>query len=594
MLFTFKFCRVFISIALTIMLMFFGRLSAAESFLPPDQAFAFSAAMRDGAHVRVSFAIAPDYYMYRDDFTVAVVSPDGAVVQNGTFKLPAAVIKFDENFNKNMAIYHDRVAFDVPVKGDGLFKLVVTSRGCADGGLCYPPRKTQAVLTAHAEKSPVAGGLAPVETAQLADEKPVLAQSREPSVTQTPAVAVPLSPKPMGDIASKGFGAQVAADTPSVASPSVGFEGVTARAPDNSAYARQLFDAHNIPVALLFMFGLGVLLSLTPCMLPMVPILSAILAGQQVVSNKRGLALAFAYVTGMALVYALIGLIAAKTGASLHRYLQSPWVLAVLSAMLLLLALSLFDVFQLQLPVAWQAWLNGKTQGKNGYWGVAVMGAVSALIASPCVTAPLVGVITYIAQTGDLVLGGLALFVLAYGMGVPLLLLGAGLGQFLPKRGAWMVRIKQAIGLIMVAAALWIAQPLWGRYWQNAWGDQAAVVAFQPVKSIAELNTVLVNSDKPVFLDLYADWCRSCIEMEKKTFPDPRIKERMARMTLVRVNMTAYTDDDAALLAHFKLYGPPAMIVLEPITGREKMRVVGFEGADEFMRSLDAAAESKP
>ena len=262
--------------------------------------------------------------------------------------------------------------------------------------------------------------------------------------------------------------------------------------------------------------------------------------------------------------------------------------------MLLLLALSLFDVFQLQLPVAWQAWLNGKTQGKNGYWGVAVMGAVSALIASPCVTAPLVGVITYIAQTGDLVLGGLALVVLAYGMGVPLLLLGAGLGQFLPKRGAWMVRIKQAIGLIMVAAALWIAQPLWGRYWQNAWGDQVAVVAFQPVKSIAELNTVLANSDKPVFLDLYADWCRSCIEMEKKTFPDPRIKERMARMTLVRVNMTAYTDDDAALLAHFKLYGPPAMIVLEPITGREKMRVVGFEGADEFMRSLDAAAESKP
>lgn len=223
MLFTFKFCRVFISIALTIMLMVFGRLSAAESFLPPDQAFAFSAAMRDGAHVRVSFAIAPDYYMYRDDFTVAVVSPDGAVVQNGSFKLPAAVIKFDENFNKNMAIYHDRVSFDVPINGDGLFKLVVTSRGCADGGLCYPPRKTQVVLTAHAEKSFVAGGLAPVVKAQLADEKPALPQSREPSVTQTPAVAVPLSPKPMGDIASKGFGAQVAADTPSVASPSVSF-----------------------------------------------------------------------------------------------------------------------------------------------------------------------------------------------------------------------------------------------------------------------------------------------------------------------------------------------------------------------------------
>ncbi len=577
------------------MLMAFGRLSAAESFLPPDQAFAFSAAMRDGMHVRVSFAIAPNYYMYRDDFAVAVVSPDGAVVQNGEFKLPAALIKFDENFNKNMAIYHDRVSFDVPVKGDGLFKLVVTSRGCADGGLCYPPRKTQEVLTARAENNSVAGGLKPAVNAQLADKKTALSPSRDPLVAQAPTVTIPPSPKPISDLAAReGLATQAEVNAPPLVSASKNIEGSAASAPDNSAYARQLFDAHNVPVALLFMFGLGVLLSLTPCMLPMVPILSGILAGQQVVSKRRGLALAFAYVTGMALVYALIGLMAAKTGASLHRYLQSSWVLAALSAMLLLLALSLFDVFQLQLPVSWQAWLSAKTQGKNGYWGVALMGAISALIASPCVTAPLVGVITYIAQTGNMALGGLALFVLAYGMGMPLLLLGAGLGQFLPKGGAWMVRIKQVIGLIMVAAALWIAQPLWGHYWQKAWGDQAVVVTFQPVKSIVELNEVVANSDKPVLLDLYADWCRSCIEMEKNTFPDPRIKERMARMTLVRVDMTAYTDDDAALLAHFKLYGPPAMIVLEPITGKEKGRVIGFEGADAFMRSLDAATESKP
>ena len=578
----FKLHRAFARIALIFMLMLFARLSTAEAFLPPDQAFAFSAAMRDGGHVRVSFEIAPNYYMYRDDFSVAVVSPDGAVVQNGGFKLPAALIKFDENFNKNMAIYHDRVSFDVPVKGEGLFKLVVTSRGCADGGLCYPPRKTQAVLTTHAgngSTSPETVEPKPRLNTTLGDKKDPLPQVRAPAAKANPEVV---------DLAAKALPAN------EVVPASKRIEGAASSAPDNSAYARQLFDDHNFVVALLFMFGLGVLLSLTPCMLPMVPILSSILAGQQVVSKKRGLALAFAYVTGMALVYALIGIVAAKTGASLHRYLQSPWVLAVLSGMLLLLALSLFDVFQLQLPMSWQAWLSSKTQGKNGFLGAAVMGAVSALIASPCVTAPLVGVITYIAQTGNVWLGGLALFVLAYGMGVPLLLLGAGLGQLLPKSGAWMVRIKQAIGLIMVAAALWVAQPLWGKYWQNAWGDRVAVGTFQPVKSVAALNEVLAKSDKPVFLDLYADWCRSCIEMEKKTFTDPRIKERMAQMTLVRVDMTAYTDDDAALLAHFNLYGPPAIIVLEPVTGQERMRVIGFEAADVFMRSLDAATKSKP
>ena len=586
-----KICRSFICVALTILLMVFSRLSMAESFLPPDQAFVFSAAMRDGQHVRVSFNIAPNYYMYRDDFSVVVVSPDGAVVQNGGFKLPTALMKFDENFNKNMAIYHGRVSFDLPVKGNGLFKLVVSSRGCADGGLCYPPRKTQEVLTARAENSSVPVEVKPGLGAKQRGEKASPPQHESASTTQPQmsAVATPSSPEGADGFVASEPVAQVVSVS-AIPSLSKGVEGEVTDVPDNSAYARQLFDAHNVPVALLFMFGLGVLLSLTPCMLPMVPILSSILAGQRLVSKGRGLALAFAYVTGMALVYALVGLVAAKTGASLHRYLQSPWVLAGLSAMLLLLALSLFDVFQLQLPAKWQVWLNNKTQGKNGYWGVAVMGAVSALIASPCVTAPLVGVITYIAQTGNVLLGGLALFVLAYGMGVPLLLLGAGLGRLLPKSGAWMMRIKQAIGLIMVAAALWIAQPLWGKYWQNAWADPVPVVMFQSIKSDVDLNKVIASSDKPVFLDFYADWCRSCIEMEKKTFVDARIRERMSRMTLVRVDMTAYTDDDAALLARFKLYGPPAMIVLEPITGKEKIRVVGFETADVFMRSLDAAA----
>ena len=530
----------------------------AQKFLPPDQAFAFSAQMRGAQTVQVTFEIAPNYYMYRDEFKFVVVSPDGSVVQNGAVKLPAAQIKFDENFNKDVAIYHNRVTVDVPIKkianSDGLFKIVVTSRGCADKGLCYPPRQTQAVLTASAaaDTKVAVKPAAPIKTIP---EKP----------TQPPVVA----PQPI-------------TATP----PSIQTAQATAAAFDNSAYARDIFAQRNVLYALAIVFGLGVLLSLTPCMLPMLPVLSAMLAGQRNVSRGRGFLLALAYVTGMALVYALIGVIAAQTGAGLHRYLQSPWLLGALALLLTVLALSLFDVFQLQLPARWQTWLVAKTQGKYGYTGAAVLGAASALIASPCVTAPLVGIITYIAQSGNVALGGLALFVLAYGMGLPLLLLGAGLGQFLPKSGAWMVRIKQAIGVLMLLAALWIAQPLWGKYWQTAWGTPQAALIFEPIQNKAQLNAAIAQSNQPVVLDLYADWCRACIEMEQKTFSDTRVRQAMSGMTLLRVDMSNYTEAHAELLQQFNLYGPPAVMILEPITGRETIRVIGFEPAEVFVSRL--------
>lgn len=558
------------SFFIVIILAMVSAASFAASFLPPDQAFGFAAVMKDGNHARVTFTIAPDYYMYRDDFSASVISPDGDVKQLGEIKLPAGITKFDENFGKNVQIFHGSVAFDVPVSGSGLFKLIVTSRGCADGGLCYPPRKTQAVLEAVSKT--VTGPVAKAEnTARTAESK----QAALEKTTIPKSISAP-----------NEIGAAQVAETTQVELPATEVAGVPS-SNDNSNYAKSLFTAHNIPVALALMFGLGVLLSLTPCMLPMLPILSTIIAGQQDVTRRRGLILALAYVTGMALVYALIGLAAAKTGAGLHKYLQSPWVLGAFALMLGVLALSLFDVFHIHLPQKWQLWLSSKTHGKGGVWGVGLMGAASAIISSPCVTAPLVGVITYVAQTGNVILGGLALFVLAYGMGLPLILLGAGMGQILPKHGAWLVHVKHLIGVIMLAAALWIAQPLWGKYWQKAWGSTESVATFQSVKSLTALNEVVANSDKPIFLDLYADWCRSCIEMEKKTFPDAAVKERMAQMKLLRVDMTAFDAEDAALLKHFGLYGPPAMIVLEPISGKEKMRVIGYEGPEQFVKSLD-------
>ena len=573
----------------------------AETFLPPDEAFVFNAKMLSTNVAQVSFDIAPNYYMYRDAFVVEVVSPDGAVSQSGLIKLPAGQTKYDENFNKNVEIYHQNVHFNVALNGVGLYKLVVTSRGCADGGLCYPPRKTQAVLTAVADE---------------ASSKPTsLSKPSKPESTidkiKEGLNYIPLDPsKDRENMAI--LNKNMPAKTTSVnAAINVVEENEPSRllvinevaltsdmsAPenqnmDNTAYVRHLFEGRSYLVSFGLVFGLGVLLSLTPCMLPMLPILSSMLAGQKTVSRRRGFALALAYVTGIAVVYAVVGVIAAQTGAGLHRYLQSPWLLAIFSGVLVVLALSLFDVFQIQLPARWQSALLTYTQGKNGYWGVALMGAGSALIASPCVTAPLVGLITYIAQTGNALVGGLALLTLAYGMGLPLLLLGAGLGQFLPKSGAWMVRVKQLIGAVMLLAALWVAQPLWGKYWDRAWGGQTTEQAFTPIKNLAALQRAVESSEKPVLLDLYADWCRSCIEMEQKTFTDPAVKVQLAQMTRLRVDMTSFGEDDAALLKHFSLYGPPALIVLAPLTGREEARVIGFEAAAPFAVHLKAALAS--
>lgn len=583
--------------ALVVCWMAVMRLATAQTaaFLPPDQAFVFKAQMLNPTTAQVQFNIAQNYYMYRDEFTFAVVSPDGAVVQNGTVKLPTAQIKFDENFNKDMAIYHGSVVLNVPIRkiksSDGLFKLVVTSRGCADKGLCYPPRKTQAVLTATGEAAAVAAS----ESANV-DGGKATKNAVESSVNDS-ATATPNAVTPTSDAALASMPPSVPVDsnaqsdgsnTGSDINTNINLNNTAdATTVDNSAYARNVFVQNNPLMALAVVFGLGVLLSLTPCMLPMLPILSTMLAGQNDRTRGRGFWLALSYVTGMALIYALVGVLAAQTGAGLHRYLQSPWVLGAFAGLLGLMALSMFDVFQLQLPAAWQNFIARHTQGKTGYVGAAVLGAASAVIASPCVTAPLVGLIAYISQTGHVGMGGLALFVLAYGMGLPLLILGAGFGRFVPKSGAWMLRIKQLIGVLMLAAAVWIAQPLWGKYWDVAWGTPSAV-QFQSVRSVDALNQVVAESDKPVFVDMYADWCRSCIEMEKKTFPDERVQKIMQGMTLVRVDMTDYTEDDAALLARFKLYGPPAMLVLEPLTGAEKVRVIGYQTPDEFIQSLSA------
>ena len=411
---------------LLILFMVSGKVSAAE-YLPPEQAFPFQATIvnQSGAKatIQVEFKIAPGYYMYRDEFAFTVVSPDGRVTQNGGVKMPPAQVKFDENFGKDVAYYHNALRLSVPIQstgeGEAAFKIVVASRGCADQGLCYPPRKNQMVL--HITPMTGSGVGAALPNATAAHTAPASAETTHQQSTagangassagsSTQGAAHPseqLSPvveiKPSNSTAGLN---DVTADTGVRIEPSVSTTAVS-KTLDNSSFAGNLFAQNHIVWALLVVFGLGLLLSLTPCMFPMFPILTVLLAGQQREQSRwRGLALAFAYVSGMAVVYALIGVIAARTGLALQSYLQNPWVLLGFAALLVLLALSMFDVFQIQMSARWQSWLQAKTQGKNGYWGAYIMGAASALIASPCVTAPLVGLISYIAQTGQVALGG--------------------------------------------------------------------------------------------------------------------------------------------------------------------------------------------
>ena len=538
-------------------------------FLPPEQAFVFKASMSNPNTVKVQFTIAPNYYMYRDEFMFKVVSNNGEVVQAGTVALPKALIEFDPNFNKDMAIYENTVSLNVPIQNkttqEALFKIVVTSRGCAKGGLCYPPRQTQAVLTAPAQ----AVSSQENNNALTAPKAPVT-----PKTTAESAQTVVAATSNVNEAATSNITPSAPLNTPIVI--------------DNTNYSQNIFQNNNGLMALVLIFGLGLLLALTPCMLPMYPILTTILSGQQDTRRMRSTLLAFAYVTGMAVVYALVGIVAAKTGAGLYRYMQSPWVLGVFTMLLVLLALSMFDVFHIQLPAQWQAWIQHKTQGKSGYTGAMMLGAASALIASPCVTAPLIGLVGFIVQTGDVFKGGVALLVLAYGMGLPLILIGAGLGRWLPKSGAWMIRIKQLIGVVMLLAALWVSQPLWYKTWLNAIGD-TPVTTFTPVTTATELQRKINQSDKPVFVDIYADWCRSCIEMERKVFPDTRVQAAFGKMTLLRVDMTKFSDEDAAILNSLKLYGPPAMLVFEPVQGREVMRIIGFQEVDAFTQSLNQA-----
>lgn len=605
-----------------------GSARAADDYLEPDVAFRFSARMLDPETVAVTYDIADGYYMYRERFKFRA---SGATLGDPVF--PHGKVKFDETFQKDVETYRGSVTIKLPVKAAGMYTLTVTSQGCADAGLCYAPQDASARLVGAS-----AAGEVRAPAVLAADPAPATPRADAPPPTGRAAAASANSER--GAASVPGPAPASGASAPGSAGPAADPERGTVQ----GGFAAVLSGGKLLVIIPAFiLLGLG--LSFTPCVLPMVPILASIIVGGgERVTRARGFALAVSYSLGMALVYTLLGVLAGLLGESMTASLQNPWVLGTIGVLMAAMSLSMFGVYQLQLPGALQTRLAGASGRLSAgrFAGVFAMGAVSAMIVGPCVAAPLVGALVYIGQTRDVVIGGVALFSMAAGMSIPLLLVGLSAGALLPHAGAWMDQVKKCFGVLMLAVALWLVSPvlpgalqmlLWSvlllgygaylarttRHWamltvsamlailgalqlmgaasggrdplaplSHLRGAPAEGLVFKRVKTVAELDAALAaNAGRTAMLDFYADWCVSCKEMEKLTFVDAGVRRQLADTLLLQVDVTANDADDKAMLRRFKLFGPPG-IILFGRDGQEiaASRVVGYQDARAFGASL--------
>ena len=585
-----------------------GARSDAD-FLLADQAFVLSADSASRDRVQLRWDIADDYYLYRDKVTVKTTATG---VQLGSVSIPGGEKQHDEYFGEQV-VFHDEMLADVPVvaaAGVAEVPLEITYQGCADAGLCYPPIKKTVVV-------------------QLA--------------ATTVAAAADSAPEPMRS--------------------------------EQDLLADKIRDGNLFAVLATF-FGFGLLLAFTPCVLPMVPILSGIIVGAgggKPVPRSRAFALSVAYVLGMALTYTIAGAAFAAAGQQAQAFFQKPWMIVLFAALFVWLALGMFGLFNLQVP----GWLQERVsrisdrQQQGTLIGTAIMGALSSLIVTACVAPPLVASLAVIGQSGDVFRGGAALFAMSLGMGAPLLLVGASAGELLPRAGAWMDTVKQVFGIMMLGVAIWmlgrilpgpVTLALWAAlafvsgYWLLMKGDRdmskgstvarrglgalaaiygvlmlvgalsgrsdplqplAGVIGapagtpgataagaveagahFKRIKSLADLDAAIAAANaagKTVMLDFYADWCASCKEMEKYTFPEPSVQAALMNTVLLQADVTANDDADQALMRRFGILGPPSILFFGQ-DGAEKTayRVVGFKPADEFAPHIQQAFGGQP
>jgi thiol:disulfide interchange protein DsbD len=549
--------RIFLSICIPIIGigLLIGTLSAKE-FLPPEQAFVVEATWSaDATELLIDYRPAKGYYIYQESLQYRLFI-NNQKINTKNIQLPRGIEKFDETFGKKMKIYPKPFQVIIPFtqKAEQGIRLELDLQGCADGGICYPPMTYQYFIAAPGVK------VAPIPEAEA---KP----SKEGANIQGLSLIKLWSGR------------------------------------DDVGSIKSYLENANLGYLLVGFFVLGIALAFTPCVLPMLPILSSIVLGKQSdvpISKVRSAYLALAYIFGMALLYALAGILTAALGSGVQRALQSPIALILFSGLLLFLAGSLFGFYELKMPQAWQNKVDkmaGRQKG-GSLFGAFALGAISTLVASPCITAPLASVLGFVAQTGSMVLGGALLFVMALGMGLPLLLIALGARSMIPSAGAWMVWLQRTLGVMLVLLAIWIVWPAFSMLRSEAVSQNssrlekriAPNLVFQVVRAPQELQILLQKAQvekRPVLLDFYADWCISCKEMEAITFTNPEVAKEMSRFVLIQVDVTVNNPSTQALLKQYGLFGPPAILLFNGLGDEQKgLRVVGFMPPGRFSQRL--------
>lgn len=591
--------------------------SSSVEFLPVDEAFKLTGQRTSDNELVISWQITPDYYLYRGRTEFNAANNQDVAV---TFRQPG-IKKVDEYFGEVEVYYNSMVVqlssqqFAATNGENKPLDLEVTYQGCAEAGLCYPP-KTK--LLSFTNNNDIV-----LATDVSLDNN---SQSTSSNTTSTPSNANPLS--------------------------------------------AMLFEG-NFLGSVFFFFLAGIGLAFTPCVLPMVPILSSIIVGAgENTSTRKAFNLSLVYVLGMALTYTILGIVVGLLGAeyNLSAKMQSPIVLGTLSAIFIALAGSMFGLYELELPNALRQRLDQLNQNQKGgeYLGVAMMGIISAVVVSPCVSVPLIGALAYLSTTGDALLGGSALFALSLGMGIPLILVGVGQGHYLPSTGVWMNTVKAAFGILLLGVAIWLlerllAGPLVLALWAGlllstsvylgvlepikdkglpqlgkalglflmVYGILlligAASGADDPLKPLAKISTtspatqsmstnskenlpvatvynlkqfeqVLVsakNNQQKVLLDFYADWCISCKVMERNVFANKQVIGALQEYQFVRADVTNVDPEQTAFLKHFGLFGPPSLLFFDG-NGNElrQFRIQGDMNKDQFLIHLQEIASN--
>lgn len=557
-------------------------------FVPVDEAFAFSY-FQQGEQLYLDWQVKPGYYLYQDRISV-----QGKNVRAGDVTLPQGEAYHDEFFG-DVTIYTTPLSLMVPLSDyqDGA-RLTVQYQGCAKAGFCYPPETR--VIDVSAFRSLSTGQSTPPTERQAGAADPAALPSSQPPLSQ------------------------------------------------QDSLASQLAGAWWTP--LLFLL-LGIGLAFTPCVLPMYPILTSIVLGGKPLSQRRTLLLSLVYVQGMALTYTLLGLVVAQAGLQFQAALQHPYVLIGLSILFIALALSMFGLYTIQLPNRAQTWLTNLSNQQQGgsLAGVFAMGAISGLVCSPCTTAPLSGALLYVAQSGDLLTGGAALYALALGMGIPLILVALFGQRLLPRSGAWMNRVKTLFGFILLAAPIFLLERLLPDIWStvlwsalglfafgwlyhiknslpfagwqqsllgivailgllasaqpalNYWFmpgsaqvQNAPQIEFTRIADVSDLNQQLAKAraeGKAVMLDFYADWCVACKEFDKYTFHQTDVEHKLQNFVLLQADVTRNQPQDIELLRHLQVLGLPTIAFWNTDgDALDSARITGFLPAEDFLSHL--------